>query len=156
MKTDKILQSLKTKHEQLLRQVSLLTAKKERIEKHLADAVAESTQTEEAILALEGKSSQIKQILEQAVQSAGWKSAPPIVVPADQLAIQENVVASSLPPAEKGFKWEKRINELGKEEDVLVPDALVGLGPEAYVVKAPPLLPPVEAVEFPEDPRAMF
>lgn len=156
MKTDKILQSLKTKHEQLLKQVSLLTAKKERIEKYLREATAEAAHTEEAILALEGKSSQMKQMLEQAVQSTGWKNAPPIVVPAEQPAVQENVVVSSLPPAEKGFRWEKKVNELGKEEDVLVPDALVGLGPEAYVVKAPPLLPPVEAVEFPQDPRALF
>lgn len=156
MKTDKILQSLKAKHEQLLRQVSLFTAKKERLEKYLQEATAEAAQTEEAILALEGKSSQMKQLLEQAVQSTGWKSAPPIVVPAEQPAVQENVVVSSLPPAEKGFKWEKRVNELGKEEDVLVPESLLNLGPEAYVVKAPPLLPPIDAAEFPEDPRVMF
>lgn len=152
MKTDKILQSLKTKHEQLLKQVSLLTAKKERIEKYLQEATAESAQTEEAILALEGKSSQIKQMLEQAVQNTHIAT----LVKQEQPAVQENVVVSSLPPAEKGFKWEKRVNELGKEEDVLVPESLLNLGPEAYVVKAPPLLPPIDAAEFPEDPRAMF
>lgn len=117
MKTDKILQSLKIKHEQLLKQVSSLTTKKERIEKYLQEAMTESAQTEEAILALEGKSSQIKQMLEQAVQTTGWKGVPPIIVPASAEAVPEKSSASALPPPEAGMKWAK--NEV--DEDVLVP-----------------------------------
>jgi len=160
MKTDTILKSLKLKHKQLLRQVNILTGKKESIEKSLASAMAEAVQTEEAILALEGKTSSIKAALESAVAATNFKLKSPLVVPASSPVQGMEAAESSrpaeaenksLPPAEPGFRWAK--NKLG--EDVLVAEGRQT--PSAYVVPNV-FLPPVEegVTEFVDDPRDLL
>lgn len=137
MKTEKILQSLKAKHEQLLKQVSLLTAKKERIEKYLSDATTEAAQTEEAILALEGKTASIKEALTQALMKPPAPTSAPLIQPPPFVPQNGN-----LPPAEPGFHWAKNTDG----EDILVPDNQVVVTADSFEVKT--FLPPIEEAEF--------
>ena len=138
MKTEKILQSLKAKHEQLLKQVSLLTAKKERIEKYLSDATTEAAQTEEAILALEGKTASIKEALTQALMKPPAPTSAPLIQPPPFVPQNGN-----LPPAEPGFHWAKSTDG----EDILVPDNQAVVTADSFEVKSF-FLPPLEE-EFP-------
>lgn len=142
MKLDKILANLKREHEQCLVQVNLLAAKKERIEKYLEEARVHAAQTEEAVLALEGKTTQIREALQQALAPKAGA-----IIPVDfekgrpVFSTSQN---ENLPPAEPGFKWVK--NEIG--EDVLIP--LNGQVLPAPRADANNFIMPVEEDNFPD------
>lgn len=119
MKLDKTLDNLKRLLEADRELIQVLTAKKDGIVQNLQDAQERASRTEEAILALEGKSNQIKEALMQAVQHAAKQDTLPGAANTNfSLPPTQN---KDLPPAEPGYKWTKVTNELGVAEDVLIP-----------------------------------
>lgn len=119
MKLDKTLENLKKLHAQYTEEVKLLTEKKSRVLAALQESTDKMIQTREAIDVLEGKS-QLKNMLQEAINKTKFESQSEIMEEkhAENTDSPDN---GNLPPAEPGMKWVKITNELGEEEDALVP-----------------------------------
>ena len=141
MKIDKTIESLKKLHQEYTEDVRLLTEKVERIKKALADATDRASQTAEALLALEGKSTQLKDMIAQALTPP---SSPTLLVP-ETLPKSEN---DELPPPEPGFKWAKNKDGQDILIPIFVPDIIKSVGRDTFIL---PVVDDVEDFDNPTD-----
>lgn len=120
MKLNRALENLKKLHAQYAKEVKLLTEKKDCVLSALRESTDKMIQTGEAIDVLEGKS-QLKNILQEAINKTKFESQYGIAEDTHCEESPNSPDNGNMPPAESGMKLIKVKNEVGEEEDVLVP-----------------------------------